>query len=250
MFMAALRSSLVASISMRPLAMLLTLAACSAGPGAAAPAMSAPASATDPVTTIADTTVTTPNPDTESEPEPEREAISLSLSLYVVSDGDDDDSGLGTRRSVADVEAIVADIAPIWAQADITFDPVRVLEIDMPGDVLNEIATTGGTDAFFAQVGRTFELPDAGAVNGFYVREAAGVNGFTPIASRVFFVVDKPTVNDERVSSHEIGHILGLHHDPFDPDRLMFSGTNGEMLNEVEQDVARYAAQGVLDGVR
>ena len=228
---------------MRSLAILLTLAACSAGPGAAAPDTDQPASPTDPDTTVADTT---PNTDAE----PERETISLSLSLYVVSDGDDDDSGLGTQRSVADVEKIAADITPIWAQADIAFDPVRVIEIDIPGDVLAEIATTGRTDAFFAQAGRTYDLPDTGAVNGFYVREAAEVNGFTPIASRVFFVVDEPTVNDERVSSHEIGHILGLHHDPFDPHRLMFSGTNGELLTEIEQSVARYAAQGVLDGVR
>ena len=221
-FIIGLRSSLVASTLMRPLVILLTLAACSAGTGAGA----------------ADTTPST---------DPGRETIALSLTLYLASD--DDEPGLGTRRSVADVEAIVADISPIWAQAGIVFDPVSVLEIDVPADVLSEIASTGRTDAFFAEAGRTFELPDAGAVNGFYVREAAGVNGFTPSASRVFFVVDEPTVNDERVSSHEIGHILGLHHDPFDRNRLMFSGTNGELLTDVEQLVARYAAQGIVDGV-
>ena len=181
--------------------------------------------------------------------DPERQPIVVSLSLYVVSNAGAD-SSLGTQRSVADVEAIVADIAPIWEQADIVFDPIRVLAIDMPENVLGQIAVAGRTDSFFTEVGRTFDLPEAGAINGFYVRDAAGVNGFTPIASRVFFVVDEPSVNDRRVSSHEIGHIFGLHHELVDQDRLMFSGTNGELLTDVEQAVARYGAQGVVDGAR
>jgi hypothetical protein len=70
------------------------------------------------------------------------------------------------------------------------------------------------------------------------------------LPSRVFFVVDEPSVNDRRVSSHKIGHILGLHHELFDQNRLMYSGTNGELLTDIEQAVARYGAQGIVDGVR
>ncbi len=242
MFIIALQSWGIPSTHMRLLAILLTLAACSSSPGAAAPGESAPPLETAAATTVADTALATDS-------EPEREPIIVSLSLYVVSDADAD-SSLGTQRSVADVEAIAADIAPLWAQADVLFDPVHVIEIDMPTDVLDEIATTGGTDAFFAGVGRTFDIPEIGDINGFYVREAAGVNGFTPITSRVFFVVDEPSINDRRVSSHEIGHIFGLHHELFDQTRLMYSGTNGELLTDVEQAVARYGAQGIVDGVR
>ena len=92
--------------------------------------------------------------------------------------------------------------------------------------------------------------PPPGIVNGFYVREAAGVNGFAPTGRRIFFVVDEPSVHDERVSSHEVGHIFGLHHDLNNPGRLMFSGTNGTTLRPEEQAVARYIAQGLLDGAR
>ena len=223
---------------MLPLAMLLVLAACSASSGSVAPtAPTTPTSVTTPVVVVPGTTTT-------------RADIRLSLSLYVVADAGSPDTGLGTQRTVAEVEAIAVEMGQIWAQAGVTFNPVRVLQIEMPSEVLTEIAATGRTDAFFAQAGRTFDLPDAGAINGFYVQEAAGVNGFTPIGSRVFFVVDEPSVNDRRVSSHEIGHILGLHHDAFDPSHLMFSGTNGELLTDVEQGVARYSAQGILDGVR
>ena len=62
--------------------------------------------------------------------------------------------------------------------------------------------------------------------------------------------MDTPSVYDERVTSHEIGHILGLHHVLDDAGRLLYSGTNGMSLTEEEQAVARYAAEGLLAGVR
>ena len=62
--------------------------------------------------------------------------------------------------------------------------------------------------------------------------------------------MDAPSVHDERVTSHEIGHILALHHVLDDPGRLMFSGTNGTALSEEEVIVARYAADGLLKRVR
>jgi hypothetical protein len=89
-----------------------------------------------------------------------------------------------------------------------------------------------------------------GLINGFYVARAAGVNGFTPTGSTVFFVVDEPSVHDERVSSHEIGHILGLRHAADDAGRLMFSGTNGMTLTGQEEDVARYGAEGLVDATQ
>ena len=152
---------------MRPLAILLTLAACTGGQSAADSEPTGPAVVVEP---------------TSSTAEPGNDTIRLPLSLYVV--GDASDSGLGSQRTTADVEAIVGNIAPIWAQADVEFDPVRVLEIEMPEDVLAEIALTGLTDAFFEQAGRTF------------------------------------------------------------------SGTNGELLTDEEQLVARYSAKGLVDGAR
>ena len=57
-------------------------------------------------------------------------------------------------------------------------------------------------------------------------------------------------MHDERVSSHEIGHILGLRHANDDAGRLMFSGTNGMSLTVQEIEVARYGAEGLVDGTR
>jgi hypothetical protein len=177
---------------------------------------------------------------------PARAEVRIPLSLYVVSDGDDPGSELSSVRTTEEVAVVAEDIAAIWAVAGIVFDPVIIREIEVPSEVLEDIAVSLDTDRFFAEVGRTFAVPEPGVVNGFYVREAGGVNGFAPDGSRVFFVVDEPTVHDERVSSHELGHIMGLRHALDDPGRLMFSGTNGMTLNAEEQTVARYGATGLV----
>lgn len=177
--------------------------------------------------------------------------VTVPLSLYVLQDASDPaGSVLSSRRTEADLAVIGRDMGEVWAQANVIFDPVTVATVTAPTDVLEAVALGLDTDPFFDQVGLTFDVPDASAVNGFYVRTAGRVNGFAPSNSRVFFVVDEPSVHDERVSSHEVGHIFGLHHQLDDPGTLMFSGTNGTALTQDEIVVARYSAQGVLDGVR
>lgn len=177
-----------------------------------------------------------------------RDAITVPLSLYVVLDASGSPE-LSSQRTEEELTEISNLMNGIWAQADISFD-VTVETISVPPDVLEALAVSRDTEPFFAQVGRTFDVENPSAINGFYLREAGNVNGFAPLGSRVFFVDDEPTVNDERVSSHEVGHLFALHHQLSDPGTLMFSGTNGTILTETEQDVARYGAQGVLNGVR
>jgi hypothetical protein len=62
--------------------------------------------------------------------------------------------------------------------------------------------------------------------------------------------MDTPSVHDERVTAHEIGHILGLQHDVNDSNQLMYSGTNGMGLSEEEVVVARYNAGKLLEQYR
>lgn len=181
----------------------------------------------------------------------ERNQISIPLSLFVVHDEDGpSEQGISSRRTEADLEGIASDMAAIWAQANITFDPVVITTIVVPAAALVGIVRNLDTQAFFDGAGTDFDIPNLSAVNGFYVRAAGLVNGFAPSGSRVFFVVDEPSVHDERVSSHEVGHIFGLHHQLEDASTLMFSGTNGTTLTPEEQTVSRYFAQGVLDGLR
>lgn len=180
----------------------------------------------------------------------DRDPISVPMALYVVTETGDPSSPLSSQRTEQDLAGIAEQMSEIWSQADIDLEVVNIETIEAPSDVLDAIAFGRDTDPFFNQVGATFDVPNPGLINGFYVRSAGGVNGFAPLGSRVFFVVDEPSVLDQRVSSHEVGHIFALHHQVLDPNTLMFSGTNGLRLEPIEQEVARYAAQGVLDGQR
>lgn len=133
----------------------------------------------------------------------------------------------------------------IWAQADVIFDPVTIDTVEMPTSVLQGIQL-GDTSEFFAQVNRTFSVDGGQTINGFFIQSSFGYNGLTPQGANLFFVVDDPSVDDARVASHELGHVLGLHHDMSDPGQLMFSGVEGTTLSELEQTVARYTAQGLF----
>lgn len=182
---------------------------------------------------------------------PPGEAITVPLSLYLVHDASDPEgSPLSSQRTTDGLTVIASDMGGVWSQANVVFDPIAIETVQMPRDVLEAIALGLDTGPFFNQIGSTFDIPNPSAVNGFYVRAAGRANGFAPSGSRVFFVIDEPSVHDERVSSHEVGHIFGLHHQLEDPGTLMFSGTNGTVISEVEQTVARYTAEGVLNGAR
>ena len=109
-----------------------------------------------------------------------------------------------------------------------------VARIDAPTPVSNDLAL-GDTAAFLQSAGN-LTIPEPATINGFYVNQIGTANGVAPFGARIFFVADNPTVNDERVSSHEVGHILGLHHDLEDDGHLMFSGTNGTQLTDDEHN--------------
>ncbi len=198
----------------------LLTSACAGGAGATAPA---PATATGP------------------------ELVEVPLTLYRLIDADG--SELGTTRTTADIEAIGALVNGIWSQAGIRFEPLRVRDLIVSAAALGPIVANGDIDTLLDEL-QASPPDDLGALNGFFLSEAFGVNGFAPTGSRVFFVVDRPTVPDQRVTSHEIGHLLELHHTSQDRGRLMFSGTDGEELTADEQTVARYVARGILDGNR
>ena len=180
----------------------------------------------------------------------DRPEIVLDISLYLLVDDEAAPSAsISSHRDVDDLRRVLDGMNEIWSQAGIKLKARFIGPAVMPDRTLQGIAR-GDTSAFFTADGGHAALREPSLINGFYARQIGAVNGFAPPGARSFFVTDNPSVHDRRVSSHEVGHILGLHHALEDPDRLMFSGTNGMTLTEDEITVVRHAAAGILNGVR
>ena len=181
---------------------------------------------------------------------PERDAVTMSVSLHVVLSEEGAASPSSSQRSTQELEDIFSRMQIIWNQAGIDLTLESTSAITASESVLQDLAG-GDTRSFFDAAGAgVIAIPDHGTILGFYVKEIGSANGLTPLGTRAYFVADDPSVNDERVSSHEIGHILGLSHTLNDASRLMYSGTNGTDITREESVVARYGAAAILEGVR
>ena len=195
-------------------------------------------------------TAANPTPDEAPAAQDDRPEIVLDISLYLLVDDEAAPSAsISSHRDVDDLRRVLDGMNEIWSWAGIRLEARFIGPVVVPDRTLQEIVR-GDVSAFFTADGGHAALRAPSLINGFYARQIGVVNGFAPSGTRSFFVTDNPSVHDRRVSSHELGHILGLHHALENPDRLMFSGTNGMTLTEDEITVARHAATGILNGVR
>ena len=179
-----------------------------------------------------------------------RQQITLGISMFLlVDDAESPDPDVSTRRDIPDLTEILGGVNEIWGQAGIRLELRFIGTQELPRSVLLALMD-GETAPFFDGLGRDFDVRSTSTVNAFFLPRFSSANGINPFGTRTAFIVDEPSVHGRRVTSHEIGHMLGLHHDLGDSGRLMFSGTNGTTLVEAEIATARYVANGILSGVR
>lgn len=173
-------------------------------------------------------------------------ALTLTLTVYIL---DDIDGVVSSQRTEQEVRDILTQVNKIWEPANILIELEQIKRIEIPAKLF-AVIMQGDFDQFYqAAAAQTVDISHDSLMTGFYINELFA-NGIAPSGRYAFFVTDNPTVSAERVTAHEIGHILELHHVLDDEQRLMYSGTAGITLTAEEITVARYVAQGLLNRVR
>ncbi len=156
-----------------------------------------------------------------------------------------------TTLTETDVRRIFDKVNTVWAQAGIRFEIESIVHtqaIPLPPDFKAE----GPFAAVKAMIPKNALSKTALDVcyvkevrpNGFYYGEPIVVKD-TAALREVEGGIDEPL---PRVTSHEIGHALGLSHRQ-DTFNLMASGTTGTSLNEAEINTARARAEKRLSAV-
>ena len=179
-----------------------------------------------------------------------QEQVTIGISMYLlVDDAEDPNPAVSSRRTEEELTGILARMNEIWGQANVRLELETVETMVVDREVLKEVGA-GNIRAFFDRLGEDIPFTETGLISGFYTRRIGGPNGITPLGSRRYMVMDEPSVFDHRVSSHEVGHILGLRHTLGDRGRLLYPGTNGMNLTAQEITLTRYVAMELLKAQR
>jgi len=168
--------------------------------------------------------------------------LTVPISVYIL---DDQDGIYSSERSKEEIVDIFQKVNEIWSQAAIKINVRYIHRTELPHEIIKAFID-GNYKPFLNGLNRKFDLQNHSIINAFYSKRIGGPNGRALTRYGFFLVTDTPFVHDQRVTSHEIGHLLGLGHEPYNRKRLMYSGTNGIQLTTKEINTARKNAAAIL----
>jgi hypothetical protein len=181
-------------------------------------------------------------PDVYSEDIDQLSELTVPLSVYIL---DDRDGIYSSERSKEEIVSIFQKVNEIWSQAAIKINVRYTDRTELPHEIIKAFVE-GNYKPFLNGINRKFNLQNHSIINAFYSKRIGGPNGRALTRYGFFLVTDTPFVHDQRVTSHEIGHLLGLGHELYNRKRLMYSGTNGIQLTTKEINTARKNAAAIL----